>query len=151
LTEFRLGVDVGGTFTDLVLMDDAGNVTIAKTPSAPRNPARAVEQGLSLLTERLGVSVAELMSTCASVAHGTTVATNALLERRGARTALLTTAGFRDLLEMREGSKRTGRYDLLSPPPVPLVPRYLRLPVQERVRYTGERSIPVTSNWPATH
>ena len=143
LTAFRLGIDVGGTFTDLVLMDDAGNVTVAKTPSTPRNPAQAVEQGLSLLTPRLGLSVTELMSTCASVAHGTTVATNALLVRRGARTALLTTAGFRDLLEMREGSKTTGRYDLLSPPPVPLVPRYLRLPVQERVRYTGDIERPL--------
>jgi len=143
LTKCRLGIDVGGTFTDLVLMDDAGNVTVAKTPSTPGNPAQAVEQGLSLLTERLGVSVAELMDNCASVAHGTTVATNALLERRGARTALLTTAGFRDLLEMREGSKTTGRYDLLSPPPVPLVPRYLRLPVRERVRYTGDIETPL--------
>jgi len=141
LTEYRLGVDVGGTFTDLVLMDDAGSVTVAKTPSTPRNLAQAVEQGLSLLAERLGVSVTGLMSTCVSVSHGTTVATNALLERRGARVALLTTAGFRDLLEMREGSKTTGRYDLLSPPPAPLVPRYLRLPVQERVRYTGDIEI----------
>ncbi len=139
----RLGIDVGGTFTDLIVMDGAGKVTVVKTPSTPRDPTRAVEQGISLLAHRLNLSAVELAAGCSLVIHGTTVATNALLERRGARTALLTTAGFRDLLEMREGSKPTGRYDLVSPPPRPLVPRHLRLPVVERIRYSGAVETPL--------
>jgi N-methylhydantoinase A len=141
LIDLRLGVDIGGTFTDLVLTDDAGRIASVKTATTPHSPALAVEQGVTLLAERLGLPVSELMARCSLVLHGTTVATNALLERRGARMALLTTAGFRDLLEMREGSKAVGRYDLSSPPPTPLVPRYLRLPFPERVRYNGEVEI----------
>jgi N-methylhydantoinase A len=128
-------------------MDDVGNVVVTKTPSTPRDPAQAVERGVSLLAERLGLSATGLMRRCTLVVHGTTVATNALLERRGARTALLTTAGFRDLLEMREGSKTTGRYDLSLPPPAPLTPRHLRLPVPERVRYTGQ--VETALDWPS--
>jgi N-methylhydantoinase A len=143
LADICVGVDVGGTFTDLVVMDGAGNVTAAKTPSTPHSPTLALEKGVALLAERLGLPVAELVSRCALVVHGTTVATNALLERYGARTALLTTAGFRDLLEMREGSKMTDRYNLLSPPPAPLAPRYLRLPIVERARYTGAVETPM--------
>jgi len=133
-----LGIDIGGTFTDLIMMQGDGHIAVVKTPSTPRNPRLAVERGMSLLAERLGLTAADLAADCSLVVHGTTVATNTLLERRGARTALLTTAGFRDLLEMREGTKTTGRYDLLSPPPTVLVPRYLRLPVVERIRYDGE-------------
>ena len=137
MSPLRLGIDIGGTFTDLIVMHGDGHIGVVKTPSTPPKPRLAVERGISLLAERLGLTAADLAADCSLVVHGTTVATNALLERRGARTALLTTAGFRDLLEMREGTKTTGRYDLLSPPPVPLVPRHLRLPVVERIRYDG--------------
>jgi N-methylhydantoinase A len=118
-----LGIDTGGTFTDLIMMQGDGNLAVAKTPSTPRDPGLAVERGISMLAERLGIPTKDLAAGCSSVVHGTTVATNTLLERRGARTALLTTAGFRDLLEMREGTKSTGRYDLLSSPPEPIVQR----------------------------
>jgi N-methylhydantoinase A len=138
MNSFLLGVDIGGTFTDLVLMHSDGRGTIVKTPSTPHHPGLAVQRGLSQLATKLGFPATDLAAACSLVVHGTTVATNTLVERRGARTALLTTAGFRDLLEMREGTKSTGRYDLLSPPPIPLVPRYLRLPVTERIRYDGE-------------
>jgi N-methylhydantoinase A len=140
---FRLGIDIGGTFTDLVTTGETGKVAVAKVPSAPGNPALAVERGISLLAQQLDLSVTGFLGRCSLVVHGTTVATNALLERRGARTALLTTSGFRDLLEMREGAKATGRYDLRSPPPEPLVPRRLRLPVAERVRYSGAVETPL--------
>jgi N-methylhydantoinase A len=140
---FRLGVDIGGTFTDLVTVGETGKVAVAKVPSTPGNPALAVERGTSLLAQQLDLSVAGFLGRCSLVVHGTTVATNALLERRGARTALLTTSGFRDLLEMREGAKATGRYDLRSPPPEPLVPRRLRLRVAERVRYSGAVETPL--------
>ncbi len=132
-----LGIDIGGTFTDLILVHGDGQIAIAKTHSTPSNPRLAVERGISALAEWLGCTTQDLAADCSLVVHGTTVATNTLLERRGARTALLTTAGFRDVLEMREGTKLTGRYDLLSTPPTPLVPRYLRLPVVERIRHDG--------------
>jgi N-methylhydantoinase A len=137
MSPLLLGIDIGGTFTDLIMMHGDGHVAVVKTPSTPGNPRLAVERGISLLAERLGLTITDLTADCSLVVHGTTVATNTLLERRGARTALLTTAGFRDLLEMREGTKMTGRYNLLSLPPTPLVPRYLRLPVIERIRYDG--------------
>src|SRR4249920_2038199 len=93
----KLGVDVGGTFTDLALWD-AGQrrLTVFKLPSVPRDPSEGILAGIRGITERDGVAVSAL----SFVAHGTTVATNALLERRGARTALITTRGFRDLLEI---------------------------------------------------
>jgi N-methylhydantoinase A len=137
VSSFLLGIDIGGTFTDLVTMDSDGHITVVKTPSTSHKPALAVEQGILLLAKRRERAPSELINDCSFIVHGTTVTTNALLERQGARTALLTTAGFRDLLEMREGSKAAGRYDLLLPPPIPLVPRYLRLPVVERIRYDG--------------
>jgi N-methylhydantoinase A len=141
-----LGIDVGGTFTDLVTADGAGHVVVAKVPSAPSSPDLAIAQGISSLAGQLNLSASELVNRCALVVHGTTVATNALLERRGVQTALLTTAGFRDLLEMREGHKARNRYDLLSPPPVPLVPRHLRLGVVERMRHSGMVEIPLKSD-----
>jgi N-methylhydantoinase A len=137
MSPLLLGIDIGGTFTDLVMTHGDGHIAVVKTPSTPHDPRLGVERGISQLAERLGSTLTDLAADSSLVVHGTTVATNTLLERRGARTALLTTAGFRDLLEMREGSKLAGRYDLLSPPPVPLVPRYLRLPIVERVRYDG--------------
>jgi N-methylhydantoinase A len=129
----RLGVDIGGTFTDLVWMDDAtGAVRVGKLLTTPKDPAQAVEQGVLRLLEDAGAVPAGVRS----LIHGTTLATNALIERKGARTGLLTTAGFRDALEIgREG--RYDMYDLLIDPPAPLVPRHLRLEVQERMAADG--------------
>ncbi|HKZ07382.1 MAG TPA: hydantoinase/oxoprolinase family protein [Methylomirabilota bacterium] len=129
----RLGVDIGGTFTDLVWMDDAtGAVRVGKLLTTPKDPAQAVEQGVLRLLEDAGAVPAGVRS----LIHGTTLATNALIERKGARTGLLTTAGFRDALEIgREG--RYDMYDLLIDPPAPLVPRHLRAEVQERMAADG--------------
>lgn len=124
----RLGVDVGGTFTDVVTVDDAGGVVIGKVPSTPRDQSVAVLTGWSSLS----APAAEV----ALFAHGTTVATNALLERRGARTALITTAGFRDLLEIGR-QDRASLYDLTRHRPPPLVPRELRFVVRERMGPEG--------------
>src|SRR5712691_3095665 len=93
-------------------------------------------EGLDLLAAALGRDLASLLPDTQRVVHGTTVATNALLERKGARVGMLTTAGHRDVIEMREGLK-DDRYNLRMPPPVPLVPRALRLGVRERVRADG--------------
>ncbi len=133
---YRIGIDVGGTFTDVVAVDEAGRVTHAKSASTPGDQSLGVMEGLALLVETLGVSLAAMLERTERIVHGTTVATNALLERRGARVGLLTTDGHIDILEMREGLK-DDRYNLRVPPPEPLVPRDRRLGVQERIRPDG--------------
>ncbi|MBI1735168.1 MAG: hydantoinase/oxoprolinase family protein [Candidatus Rokubacteria bacterium] len=133
---FRIGIDVGGTFTDLVAVDDAGRVTLAKTASTPADQSIGVMEGLALLAETCGRDVGSLLAETERIVHGTTVATNALLERKGARVGMLTTEGHRDVVEMREGLK-DDRYNLRMPPPVPLVPRARRLGVRERMRWDG--------------
>jgi N-methylhydantoinase A len=133
---YRIGIDVGGTFTDLTAVDAGGRVVIAKSASTPRDPSDGLMEGLGLLAAELGTDLRGLLAETASIVHGTTVATNALLERKGARVGLLTTAGHRDVIEMREGLK-DDRYNLRMPPPVPLVPRARRLGVRERMRFDG--------------
>src|SRR3954470_3082266 len=139
---FTIGVDVGGTYTDLVAADESGRITFAKSPSTPADQSIGVMAGLEELAQRLGVSLAAMLAATERLVHGTTVATNALLERKGARVALLTTQGHRDVIEMREGLK-PDRYDLRSPPPDPLVPRERRFGVRERLKASGEVLIPL--------
>jgi N-methylhydantoinase A len=133
---WRIGIDVGGTFTDLVAVDGRGRTTIAKSPTTPADPSIGVLEGLEALAAALGTTRARLLARTRRIVHGTTVATNALLTRRGARVGLLTTRGHRDVLEMREGLKDE-RYDLRLPRPAPLVPRALRLGVRERMGPDG--------------
>ncbi len=134
---FTIGIDVGGTYTDLVAIDEAGRAVFAKSPSTPADQSIGVMAGLEELARRLKLSRGELLAATERLVHGTTVATNALLERKGAKVALLTTEGHRDVIEMREGLK-PNRYDLRSPPPEPLVPRELRLGVRERLKANGD-------------
>lgn len=121
----RLGVDTGGTFTDFVLVD-RDRLTLLKIPSTPDNPARAFIEG-----------VRRLNAEAADIVHGSTVATNALLERKGARIAFVASAGFGDLLEIGRQT-RPKLYDLFPSRPAPLVPPQLRFEVPERVDYQGE-------------
>jgi len=139
---YRIGADVGGTFTDLAAVDRAGRVVIAKCASTPRDPSEGLMEGLGLLASELGLDLPDLLARTEAIVHGTTVATNALLERKGARVGLLTTEGHRDVIEMREGLK-DDRYNLRMPPPVPLVPRALRLGVRERLRFDGTVAVPL--------
>jgi N-methylhydantoinase A len=139
---YRIGIDVGGTFTDLVAIDDGGGATLAKVPSTPHDPSLGVIDGLAALAAKLGCERGELLAQTERIVHGTTVATNALLELKGARTGLLTTEGHRDVIEMREGLK-DDRYNLRLPPPEQLVPRHLRLGVRERLRADGRVEIPL--------
>ena len=139
---YRIGIDVGGTFTDLVAIDAGGATTLAKVPSTPLDPSEGVLDGLARLAERLGLDLPALLARTDRIVHGTTVATNALLERKGARLGLLTTEGHRDVVEMREGLKDE-RYNLRLSPPEQLVPRRLRLGVRERVRADGRTEIPL--------
>src|SRR6201992_3654961 len=137
-----IGIDVGGTFTDLVAINAAGRTVFAKSLSTPQDQSIGVMAGLDELARRLRPSRADMLAQTQRLVHGTTVATNALLERKGARVALLTTEGHRDVIEMREGLK-DNRYDLRSPPPEPLVPRHFRLGVKERLKANGEVAIPL--------
>ena len=122
----RVGVDVGGTFTDLVALS-GGRVVTAKVPSTPRDQSEGVMRALEAVEA----------GAVTAFAHGMTVATNALLERRGARTALVTTEGFRDLIELAR-QDRPALYDLAERRPEPLVPRELRFTVRERMGPEGE-------------
>jgi len=139
----RIGIDVGGTFTDLVAIDDRGAATLAKVPSTPDDPSRGVLDGLARLAEMLALPLGQLLRATNRIVHGTTVATNALIEGKGARTGMLVTAGHRDVIEMREGLKPVERYNMRLPPPAQLVPRALRLPVTERMRHDGRAEIPL--------
>jgi N-methylhydantoinase A len=138
---WMIGVDVGGTFTDFFAFDaETGAVVLHKVPSSPANPARAILSGLQDLAEHKGVSLGAL----ARLSHGTTVATNALIERRGGKVALVVTEGFRDLIEIGRQT-RPRVFDLQADYPVPLVPRELRFEARERVTADGAVRCPLTS------
>jgi N-methylhydantoinase A len=139
---YRIAVDVGGTFTDVVAIGSDGRLTFVKAPSTPENQAIGTMDGLQRLGEALGLGVGELLARTERIVHGMTVATNALLERKGAKVGLLTTEGHRDVLEMREGLK-PDRYDMRLPRLEPLVPRRLRFGVRERLRADGRVEIPL--------
>ncbi len=129
----RIGIDIGGTFTDLVAIDAAGHVRVWKTASTPADYTAGIMTGLAaLLSDSL---VAEIL-------HASTVASNALIERKGARTALITTAGFRDVLEIRD-LRMPRLYDLAWQKPAALVPRRLRLEIIERMRPDGSVAVPL--------
>ena len=134
----RIGIDVGGTFTDLVAMGEGESTPIVfKTPTTPADPSDGVLKGLEGLASSVGLEARELLEGAQVVIHGTTVATNTLVERNGAKVGLVTTEGFRDLLEIREGLKED-RYNLRMDQVEPLAPRYLRVGVDERVDSSGK-------------
>ena len=135
--EVRIGVDIGGTFTDIVLERGPERIT-AKVLTTPDAPEDGVRQALAQAMESNGVAAGDV----ALVIHGTTLATNALIERKGARTALVTTEGFRDSIEMGTES-RFEQYDIDMEKPVPLVPRRWRFPVPERLDAAGEPILPL--------
>jgi len=137
-----IGVDVGGTFTDLYAFDQvSGKEHTYKTPSTPDDPSRAILSGLDALCRNEGIAAADI----GRLGHGTTVATNALIQRRGASVALVTTDGFRDLLEIGRQT-RPKMYDLKADYPPPLVPRERRFEVVERVGSRGEELTALTDD-----
>ncbi len=139
---YRIAVDVGGTFTDVVAVDDSGRVSFAKAASTPADQSVGVLDGLRRLAGDLGMEIEALLGGTERIVHGMTVATNALLERKGAKVGLLTTEGHRDILEMREGLKPE-RYNLRLARLEPLVPRHLRFGVTERIRPDGRVETPL--------
>src|SRR4051812_14001682 len=135
----RIGIDVGGTFTDLVAIDEAtGAARHFKLPSTPTDPAIAIADGVAALLEQGDVSGEAI----AFLGHGTTVVTNLIIERRGALTALLTTAGFRDVLEIGRQT-RPDLYDYTVERPSPLVPRHWRIEIPERIDADGNIIVPL--------
>jgi N-methylhydantoinase A len=133
----RIGIDVGGTFTDFLLMEQDGASRIHKVLSTPYDPSIAVIDGLAELAHERQQSLPEMLAGVDAIVHGTTVTTNAVLTGNTARTGLITTRGFRDALEMRRGI-REKLYDNKYRAPKPLVPRTLRLPVTERITADGQ-------------
>src|SRR5215471_16566589 len=130
---WRIGVDIGGTFTDVALVEEAtGRIGVAKVPTTPADPAEAVLRALETAMHRYAVSAAEV----GLLSHATTIVTNAILEERGARAALVTTRGFRDVLELRR-SARANLYDLFQDPPATLIPRRRRFEITERIGADG--------------
>lgn len=134
----RVGVDVGGTFTDLVMTDESGGIHTRKLPSTPDDFSTGVADGVRQVLGGRSVDPGVVRD----VVHGSTVATNAILERKGARTGLLTTAGFRDVLELRR-LRMPRLYDMTWEKPLPLVERYLRHEVPERIDLNGEVVTPL--------
>lgn len=139
---YSVGIDIGGTFTDFFILSDAGQVTTFKTHTMPADPVRGVVLGLTDVAAMFGTSLEIFLADTLRIVHGTTVATNAILTGQGVKTALLTTGGFRDALEMRRGH-RPQIFDNVSPPPAPLVPRSLRTGVTERIDAEGRVEIPL--------
>nr|MBQ6241904.1 hydantoinase/oxoprolinase family protein [Lachnospiraceae bacterium] len=130
---YKIGVDVGGTFTDVCMFDqDTGKVFVYKLPSTPADPSEAIGKGVKDILDLYDVSPADV----SAMVHGTTVATNATLERKGARTAIITTKGFRDLIELARQT-RASLYDVQVEKPVPIIYRNMRREVDERIMADG--------------
>ena len=138
----RLGVDVGGTFTDLIYVDDeAGKVLVHKLPTSPDDPSVATVQGIQELTARAGISPADLDQ----VFHGTTIATNIVIEHNGAKVGMITTEGYRDILHIARHKKpfNFSNYQDLPWQAFPVVRRRYRLTVPERITGDGQVLVPL--------
>jgi N-methylhydantoinase A len=141
-----VSIDVGGTFTDCLVLDPAGAVRAFKTPTTPHLPAEGFMQVLAKAAASYGNTLNAFVGGIELLIHGSTLATNALVEHRGAKVGMLTTKGFRDILELRRGFKNIGgrsMYDVFIPPYEPIVPRWHRLPVAERLNERGEVDLPL--------
>lgn len=139
---YRLGIDVGGTFSDFLLLSDNGDSEIYKVLSTPEDPSVGVLNGLKIMAGNKGVELEKFIEQIQIIVHGTTVTTNAVLTEKGVKTGLLTTKGFRDALQLRRGLKEEP-YNNKYEGPTPIVPRYLRVPITERVNYLGEVLTPI--------
>lgn len=135
-----IGIDVGGTFTDCVLVDSTGRSIVEKTFTTPEDPSKGVMNGLDKLATVAGLSLPDFLAGVVRIVHGTTITTNAVLTGRGAKTGFLTTEGFRDVLLMRRGV-REEQFNSKCAPPTPLVPRSLTYTVPERVDCEGREMV----------
>ena len=139
---YRIGIDIGGTFTDFSIVDEQRNVTLYKEPSRPSDPLGAILDGLRASAAHMGRSLRDLLGETRLLVHGTTVATNAVIQRNGPRVGLVCTKGFRDVLHFRDAFKPE-RFNIRISPPEPFVERYLRLGVTERIWSDGSVVTPL--------
>lgn len=137
---YKACIDVGGTFTDCLVLDEAGNFAEFKAPTTPQDPSLGVINSLAKAAQRYGRTAEEFSSEIQLLVHGTTLSTNALLTGNGSKVGMVTTKGFRDVIEIRRGFKniRTSMFNVFIPPYRPLVPRRLRIGIQERTLHTGK-------------
>jgi N-methylhydantoinase A len=138
---YRIGIDVGGTFTDVVLVAN-GRLTIEKHPTTPHDQSEGVLGGIRRLADRLGLPLADLLARTVTIAHGTTTADNTMIEMSGATTGLITSDGHRDEIEIRRGYKED-IWDPALPPPKPICPRRQRYGVPERLDFEGNVVVPL--------
>ncbi len=139
---YKLGIDVGGTFTDFLLVDENGEHNIFKVLSTPSDPSIGVMEGLHEIAEFTGRGIKDFLKNLKIIVHGTTITTNAILTRNGAYTAFITTRGFRDILNMRRGLRQK-QYDSHYAPPQAFIPRRDIFTVEERVNYAGKVTAPL--------
>ena len=142
MRSYRIGIDVGGTFTDLVLARPDGSIELAKSPTTPEDQSLGVVTGITLLALGEGLTLAALLAKTSAVVHGTTTADNTMIEMKGAVTGLITTEGHRDEIELRRGFKEDIWDPALAPPP-PIAPRRRRIGVPERLDYEGQVVTPL--------
>ena len=139
---YRVGIDVGGTFTDLIAVTPDGEVVLDKTPTTPEDQSVGVMRGLAQLAGRFGLTVSDLCRQIEVIVHGTTVADNTMIEMNGAPTGLLVTKGHRDEIEMRRVHKER-IWDPSYPPPPPIARRRARIPIPERLNHEGRVLVPL--------
>ena len=140
---YRVGIDVGGTFTDFTITDGAGRVVAQWKEDSDKNaPSAVIMQGLETVAGRFGVSLDEFLTDVSHIVHGSTIATNTVVQRNGPKVGLVCTEGFRDILRLRDGFK-WDRYDLRTPIPKPFVSRHLTLGVRERIDRHGQVVVPL--------
>ena len=150
---YLVGVDIGGTFTDCVVLDGRGRITATKSPSTPGNFAEGMLAALGVAAERLGLSFEDFCAQIRVLTHGTTVGTNALIQRKGAKVGLITTRGHEDVIHIMRGSRGVTSRDLRkvvhfpeSQKPNPVVPKRLIEGVSERVDCFGEVVVPLNED-----
>ena len=136
---YKVCIDVGGTFTDCLVLDGAGGLRQFKSPTTPVDPSVGFMNAIAKAASGYELETAAFLGQVDLIIHGTTLATNTLINRNGAKTGMITTDGFRDIIEIRRGFKnvRTSMYNVFVPPYEPLVPRYLRLEAKERTLFDG--------------
>ena len=140
---YNVSIDVGGTFTDCMSLDSKGRYEVSKVPTIPSSPIKGIMNALRDVSEnKLGMKLDLFLSNCDTIIVGSTVATNAVLQNLGAKCCMITTKGFRDILEMRPIIKKEV-YNFKLPKPRILIPRYLRFTVEERTLVNGEIHTPL--------
>jgi len=143
---FEVSIDTGGTFTDAVLIDEEQELSVAKVATDVAHPEASIMGCIALLSQQRNLTEQELLANVATLVVGTTLATNCLLEGKGAKCCLIHTKGFRDTFELGRRMVRTNPFNIKVPPPSVLIPRYLRWGVEERTLYTGEILTPLNEN-----